>query len=139
MKSTRTAADGFVRSTTSIARIPGLYDMVVNFDHISVDNAAAALVTVAALPEFQQTPASRKELSNLLSAAKCRLAIGDDPRTQKTDVKVRVEGSKVTVTYPPRHESVAAAIPEILTSVAGDSRSHLHDGGNNHPVGSRAL
>lgn len=98
---------------------PGLYDMVVNFDHVSVDNAASALVTVAGLPEFQQTPASGRELANLLLAAKCRLALGEDPRTRKVDVKVRAEGSKVTVTYPPRHEAAAEAIPEILTSIAG--------------------
>jgi cytidylate kinase len=96
---------------------PSLYDMVVNFDHMSVDNTAVALVTLAQLPEFQQTPASRRELMNLMKAAQCRLAIGDDPRTRHMDAKVKAEGSKITVTYPPRHQSAATPIPEILTSV----------------------
>ncbi|MFW5740710.1 MAG: AAA family ATPase, partial [Myxococcota bacterium] len=98
---------------------PALYDWIVNFDHVGVDNAASALVTLASLPEFQQTPASGRELSNLLLSANCRLAIGDDPRTAHVDVKVRAEGDKVTVTYPPRHESAAAFIPGILSSIAG--------------------
>ena len=93
---------------------PSLYDMVINFDRVSVDNAASALVGMAQLPEFQRTPAVKKQLEDLLLAARCRLAIGDDARTRHIDVKVRADQSKVTVTYPPRHQASADVIADIM-------------------------
>lgn len=101
---------------------PNLFDLVVNFDHMTVDNAAAALVSVAALPEFQQTPASARVLENLRLSATCRLAIGDDSRTRNLDVTVSVDGSKATVTHPPGTDEAARAIPEILSSINGVKR-----------------
>jgi cytidylate kinase len=100
---------------------PAHYDVVVSLDHLSADNAAAGLVGVAQLPEFQPTPAARRVLEDLLLASRCRLAIGDDPRTRHADVRVRASAGSVSVTYPPRHENAAAAIPEVLDKVDGIS------------------
>jgi cytidylate kinase len=102
---------------------PSLYDMVINFDRMSVDNAAAALVAVAQLPEFQRTPVAQKQAEDLLLAARCRLAIGDDPRTRHVDVKVRADQAKVTVTYPPRHLAAADSIADAITRVPGVKES----------------
>ncbi|HQB42554.1 MAG TPA: cytidylate kinase-like family protein [Polyangiaceae bacterium] len=102
---------------------PSLYDMVINFDRVSVDNAAAALVAVAQLPEFQRTPAAQRQIEDLMLAAKCRLAIGDDPRMRHIDVKVHADRAKVTVTYPPRHHAAAEVISEVMARVPGVEES----------------
>lgn len=98
---------------------PNHYDIVINFDHVNVDNAASALLSMAALPEFRPTPASERALRELLLAAECRLAIGRDARTRPVSVKVRAEAAKVTVTFPPHAERAAAQIPDVLSGVAG--------------------
>jgi cytidylate kinase len=98
---------------------PSQYDTVVNLTHMSVDNAAAALVTMAQLPEFQSTPASRRLLADLWLAAKCRLAIGRDPKTRRVDVTVRAERGQVAVTYLPRDRQAAALLPPIIEQVDG--------------------
>jgi cytidylate kinase len=98
---------------------PAYYDMVVNFSHLNVDNAAAGLVTMAQLPEFQATPASRQVLIDLDLASRSRLALGADGRTHDMDVQVRAERGRVSVTYRPQDERSAQVIPDILKTLEG--------------------
>ncbi|NIO27692.1 MAG: hypothetical protein GTO29_03960 [Candidatus Latescibacteria bacterium] len=98
---------------------PAHYDMVINLSHLNVDNAAAALVTVAQLPEYQITPATRKVMEDLLLASRCRLAIGADQRTRDLDVQVRAERGRISVTYLPRQERSAQFISDVLKAIEG--------------------
>ncbi len=98
---------------------PAYYDVVVNFAHLNVNNAAAGLVSMAQLPEFQATPASRQILTDLDVASRARLAIGGDQRTHRVDVQVRAERGRVSVTYRPQDERAAQMIPDILQGVKG--------------------
>ncbi len=98
---------------------PSHYDLVLSLDHMSADNAAAAAVSVAQLPEFQPTPASVKVLQDLLLGARCRLAIGSDERTRMVDARVRADGGMVSVTYPPRSAAAAEYLRAVVGSVQG--------------------
>ena len=98
---------------------PAHYDVVVSLDHIGIANAASALVAMAQLPEFRPTPACKKTLEDVLLAARCRLAVGDEPRTRRVDVRVRANGQRVFATYPPRDAAVEHAIVEVLERVEG--------------------
>jgi cytidylate kinase len=98
---------------------PAYYDVVVNFSQLNVNNAAAGLVSMAQLPEFQATPASRQILTDLDLSSRARLAIGADQRTHGMDVQVRAERGRVSVTYRPQDEQAAQKIPEILQGVTG--------------------
>ncbi len=98
---------------------PDLYDVVVNLSHVSVENAASALVAMAQLPEFQVTPASRRALEDLHLAARCRLAIGGDRRTRGMQVRVRADRGRVSVTWLPRDRKAAPAVPSILEEIEG--------------------
>ncbi|HUU01915.1 MAG TPA: cytidylate kinase family protein [Myxococcota bacterium] len=98
---------------------PGSYDIVINLSHINVENAAAGLLSMAQLPEFQATPAALQAVSDLWLAARCRLAIGADQRTGNMDVKVRSDRGLVSATYLPRDASRAGLIPEVLSKIEG--------------------
>ncbi len=98
---------------------PDQYDVVASLERISADNAATALVAMAQLPEFQSTPVSRRALENLLLAGRCRVAVGEDPRTRPVDVRIRAVSGRVYATYPPRHADVANSITEVLERVDG--------------------
>ena len=98
---------------------PVYYDNVVNLSHVNVNNAATALVATAQLPEFQPTPAARKALEDLLLAARCRLALGEDPRTRHMNVQVRSERSHVLATYLPLQKRYASPLPEIISKIDG--------------------
>jgi cytidylate kinase len=98
---------------------PAYYDLVVNFSHLNVDNAAAGLVTMAQMPEFQATPASQQVLTDLDLASRSRLALGADSRTHDMNVQVRADRGRVSVTYRPQDERSAQVIPDILKNIDG--------------------
>lgn len=98
---------------------PALFNVTVNCSNMTVANLATAMVSVAQLPEFQATPASIKRCENLLLAARCRLALADDPRSRTLSVQVRADDGTVSVTFLPQQATLAEAIPAVLEGVEG--------------------
>jgi cytidylate kinase len=98
------------------------YDLVVNLEHMSVENAASALTAVAQLPDFQMTPASQKAMMDLRLAATCRVALARHERTNRAKFQVRADAGVVTVTYLPQDARYAEFISEVLSPVAGVSK-----------------
>jgi cytidylate kinase len=97
----------------------GFYDLVVNLEQVGVANAATALCTYAQLPEFHETPASRRALEGLKLASEARLALARDRRTYAASLKVRANEGALSVTYLPRDAALAPVIPEVLAGVEG--------------------
>jgi len=100
------------------------YDIVVNLDQMEVNNVATALCGVAALPEFQDTPASRQALRNLHLASKVRLALADSDRTRSGHFHVTARGGEIVVTYQPQDMAIAEAVPSVALTVDGVTEAH---------------
>ncbi|SPD72587.1 hypothetical protein PITCH_A140067 [uncultured Desulfobacterium sp.] len=98
---------------------PSLYDVTINSAHLSIENAASALMHMAQLPEFQVTPALKQTIEDLLLASRCRTAIGNDERTREVKATVRAQKGNVSITYLPRHSRQAQYIPQILENIQG--------------------
>jgi cytidylate kinase len=98
------------------------YDLTVNLDHLSIENAAAGLTAIAQLPDFQVTPASEKSVSDLRLAAHCRLALARDERTFQAAYKVRANSGVVTVSYLPHDAGRAEAVVDVVSGVDGVSQ-----------------
>ncbi len=98
---------------------PSLYDITINSLNITVENSASALVSVAQLPDFKETPSSLNAVRDTLLASRCRLAIGRDDRTRDISVTVKADHGNVAVTYLPRQSKQAAVIPEVLGRIDG--------------------
>jgi len=97
------------------------YDLVLNLQHMSVENAASALTAVAELPDFQMTPASQKAMADLRLAAGSRVALARHERTSRAKFKVRADGGVVTVAFLPQDSRYAEFIPAALAPVEGVS------------------
>jgi hypothetical protein len=82
-----------------------------------VDNAAEMLRHMSQLPEFQPTPTSTKILKDLHLGAQAELRLILDERTRDVDLKVQAENQVVTVTYPPHHDGISGAIPQVLADL----------------------
>jgi len=93
-----------------------LYDLVLNLSQVSADNAATAVCSLAQLPEFQATPASVNELTDLALATKARLSLARDPRTNRASIKTRANDRIVYTTYL----SQEIDNPEIILDVLKD-------------------
>jgi cytidylate kinase len=98
---------------------PSLYDLTINYLNMSVENSASALVSVAQLPDFKETPSSHQAIKDTLLASQCRLAIGRGEQTRDVNVTVKADHGNVAVTYLPRQAKEAAYIPEVLEKIAG--------------------
>ncbi len=96
-----------------------LYDMILNVERMNVDNAAQSLCNIAQLPDFQETPASRKAIEDLLLSARARVALAEHERTCDMQLKVRANNGLVSVTYSPQQARNAAVIPSILEPLEG--------------------
>jgi cytidylate kinase len=91
-----------------------LYDMVLNLSYVNVNNAAAAICNMAQLPEFKATPASLHSLKDLYLASRARLLLLSDRRTSSMNIKVKVSGGVIYITYPTQHAESIEIMNEIL-------------------------
>ncbi len=98
---------------------PTLYDIVINLENMPPENAAVALCAMAELPDYQPTPASRRAIEELLLASRARVAIGQDDKTARADVRVRARGGIVSVHCMPRQAAVIEHIPGALAKIEG--------------------
>lgn len=98
---------------------PSLYDVIINATHFSTENSTSILVEMAQLPEFQITPASKRILQDLLLSSRCRLAIGENEKTQNISAAVQANKGFVSVTFPPHQAKQAEAIPSVLEKISG--------------------
>jgi hypothetical protein len=95
------------------------YDFIINLEHANIGNVASAFCGVAQLPDFQETPYSRRMLEDLLLAGRCRVALAKDDRTYHARFRVRADRGTVSVTYLPRDAVLAEVIPRVLERVPG--------------------
>lgn len=95
------------------------YDVTVNVEQMSVENAAAALVGMAQLPDFQMTPASLRAMADLRLRAKARLLLARDERTFRSGFSVTTHHGIVTVTYLPQDMDVADEVNRVLEPLDG--------------------
>jgi len=95
------------------------YDVVVNVERMTVPNAASSLLGMCQLPEFQMTPASRRQLEDRLLAARARLLLAQDPRTDRFSFNVSAHHGTLTVTYLPHDVEVAHEIEPVLEPLKG--------------------
>ncbi len=93
------------------------YDVVVNVERMNVRNAAASLLGMCQLPEFQMTPASRRTLEDLRLSARARLLLAEDPRTRRFSFTATAHNRALTVTYLPHDAEVAPHIEPVLATL----------------------
>lgn len=98
---------------------PGLYDLTINLQTLTVSGAADLVSAAAQRPEYQPTPASRAAMANLLVASRVRAALAADPTTASADVEVHADGDVVHLRGKVRPASLVPPILEVAARVPG--------------------
>jgi cytidylate kinase len=89
---------------------PGLYDLVLSLETMSVRSACGVVSAAARAPEFAITPEVRKAQADFALAARVRLALATQPAARGLDLAVRADSGAVTITgAPPEAASLASA------------------------------
>ncbi len=95
------------------------YDFYVNTENVSIESMSSSICALAELPEFRETPASRKMVADALLSSQARLALALDSRTAHADLGVVAEDGALTVTYMPQDPQIGEIIPEVLGNLQG--------------------
>jgi cytidylate kinase len=76
---------------------PLLFDLVVNLECLTLDDAATIVVTTARLPRFQATEASRQRMADLALASHVATRLGSHPATASLPFEVQAASGVVRV------------------------------------------
>ncbi len=78
-------------------REPGLYDLVVSLETMSIRSACAVVTGAAKQPEFQVTAEVRAKLADFSLACRARLALATRPASRGLDLEVKASGGMISV------------------------------------------
>jgi cytidylate kinase len=98
---------------------PGLYDLVLNTDRISVQSGAQLIAELAARPEFAETESSRALLRSLALQAHIRSALRANELTRGVDITIESAGGRATLRGIVVNAGEQAAAEEVAAAVPG--------------------
>jgi hypothetical protein len=98
---------------------PSLYDVVLNLDRVTIDNACLAIARMVDLGDFQVTPASHKAQEDLLLGSAVWIALAKDDRTKTAFVNVVADGGKVAIKGHAGSGKIIDAISLVARGVQG--------------------
>ncbi len=101
------------------SRNTSTFDAVFNLENMAVSNIASVICDMAALPDFQPTPAGTKKLQDLYLSSRAKIRLGLSEKTRDSDLQVQAEDGVVTVTYPPHQERISGDILRVLSDLDG--------------------
>ena len=77
---------------------PGLYDVVINLENLTIDAACGMIAGMLGQPEFEVTPEVQAGLRDFRTASHVRLALVEDERLRGLELDAEAEGGRVTIT-----------------------------------------
>jgi cytidylate kinase len=79
-------------------RDPSLYDLVVNVDAITMENACEMIVCALNQPEFRESPESQAILEDFLLASQVKAALASHERTKGLELEVKAAKGTIEIT-----------------------------------------
>jgi cytidylate kinase len=76
---------------------PGLYDLVLNLETMSIRSACSVVSAAARTPEFEITQEVRKAQADFALAAHVKLALATQPASRGLELTVKADGGAVTI------------------------------------------
>ena len=96
---------------------PSLYDFIVNLEHISIEQASTAVVSLVASGAFELMPEGRAVMNDFALASAVRAALAQDPFTLNVEVEVESRAGSVLVRGDCEDER--GAIERVARSLPG--------------------
>jgi cytidylate kinase len=100
---------------------PLVYDLVINTETMAMATAVRQVVDLAAAPEFQATPESRRQLAERALAARVRATLKATPATRDVDLVIGASGDRVTLEGLASSASEREAVFAVAREVPGVS------------------
>ncbi len=98
---------------------PSLYDLTLNLERLSVDEACEVVCNVASLPHFQLTDKVLSQVKDAALGSRVRAALAQAGELHGQDLEVGVEAGVITLDGRRRHEEERDSVGELVRSVPG--------------------
>jgi cytidylate kinase len=98
---------------------PLAYDLFLNLQHMSLENASSILYETAILKDFKLTVESQNKMDDKCLAANAKIQLAQNPETSGMDLGIRAVNGIVTVTYMPRQEAPVESISKVFGNLKG--------------------
>ncbi len=98
---------------------PRLYDVTLNTERMSVEDAAGLLVHMLGLPAWQPTEASHAALWDAALAARVRAALKANPPTSALDITIDCRAGRIELTGTVPEEADREVVGRIAAGHAG--------------------
>jgi cytidylate kinase len=104
---------------------PSLHDLVINLEHISIDQACRLAAGMAMEAAFEFSPESKIQMDNLALASRVRAEMALNPFTSNLEVEVEAHGGEVTIKgnlfdEADDVEKVARSVPGVISVTVED-------------------
>jgi len=96
---------------------PALYDVVINLDRISIEQACRLVISMIEEPEFEFTPERQAEMNDRALASRVRAGLALDPFT--SNLEVDVEARRGTVLIRGSLFEQVEAVERVAAAVSG--------------------
>lgn len=111
---------------------PDLYDVVLNIERITIDDAVQTLKQMTELESFKPDEATQQAFNDLLLGSMVWAELHMTPETQSADVRVEAKQGHVIITGSATSEQMVQAIPEVARRVKGVSGVSCEVGVGSH-------
>jgi cytidylate kinase len=101
---------------------PALYDLVVNLERTSVDEACRTVAALAAQESFRFTPQAREAIEDLALSGRVRATLLTHPETSALVLEVEARGGTVTLRGRVRNLRQREAVEALAGQTAGVGR-----------------
>lgn len=98
---------------------PLLYDLVLNTDRLSVSGCVDQIKSLLSLPEFHETPESRRLLANAALEAHIRAALKAADDTEHVNITISVDDERIALEGIATNDAERKAAERIVRNVSG--------------------
>jgi cytidylate kinase len=109
---------------------PSLHDLVINLEHIGIEQACRLAAGMAMEAAFEFSPESKAQMDNLVLASRVRAELALNPFTSNLEVEVEARGGEVTIKgclfdEAEEVQQVAEAVPGVSAVVIEELPSEV--------------
>lgn len=101
---------------------PVLYDLIINLERISIDEACSTVSSLAGEESFRLTPESQASIENLALSSRVRAALLTHPETAALVLEVDAHGGTVALRGKVRNHRQWQAVEDLVKGTTGVER-----------------
>ncbi len=106
---------------------PALYDVVLNLEHMTMDEACETVCAMTVLKAFQFTPECERAIDDVALASRIRANLAIDPATSDLELEVAAHSGSVVVRGELLRPRQASEVRRIARATPGVNSVHLNE------------